>query len=69
MSKNKKEKEIKQDDLKEQLKQVTERYNEALKLREYNDEVVKRCLGGIEVLQGLIQEDEEDKNAEVRKEE
>ena len=68
MSKNKKEKEIKQDDLKEQLKQVTERYNEALKLREYNDEVVKRCLGAIEILQGLIEEESEE-NAEVRKEE
>ncbi len=68
MSKNKKEKEIKQDDLKEQLKTVTKRHNESLKLREYNDEVVKRCLGAIEILQGLIEEESEE-NAEVRKEE
>ena len=71
MSKNKKEIEITQHDLKSQLKQVTEKHNEAVQQRAVNDEIVKRCLGAMEILQNLIQEDkkEEEQDAEVRKEE
>ena len=68
MSKNKKEIEIKQDDLKKQLKEITEKHNDAVQKRAAHDELAKRCLGAIEILQSLIQE-EEVEDAEVRKEE
>ena len=66
----KKQKEIKVDDLKEQLNSITEKYNEAIRLRDTNDELAKRCLGAMEILQNLTQEEEEEQkeNAEVRKE-
>ena len=66
----KKQKEIKVDDLKEQLNSITEKYNEAIRLRDTNDELSKRCLGAMEILQNLTQEEEEEQkeNAEVRKE-
>tara|TARA_R100001082_G_scaffold90182_1_gene56646 strand:- start:683 stop:880 length:198 start_codon:yes stop_codon:yes gene_type:complete len=64
MSKNKKE--IKQEDLKEQLKQITDKHNEAIQQRAINDELAKRCLGAMEVLQGLIEE--EDQVDEVKEE-
>lgn len=67
MSKNKKE--ITQDDLKSQLKEVTEKHNEAVQQRALNDEMVKRCLGAIEILQNLIQEEEEEKEVKDKKEE
>ena len=68
MSENKKE--ITQDDLKLQLKEVTEKHNEAVQQRALSDEMAKRCLGAIEILQSLIQEEEEEhkEDAEVRKE-
>ena len=70
MSKNKKEIEIKQDDLKKQLKEITEKHNDAVQKRAAHDELAKRCLGAIEILQSLIQEEEEEQkeDAEVRKE-
>ena len=66
----KKQKEIKVDDLKEQLNSIVEKYNEAIRLRDTNDELAKRCLGAMEILQNLTQEEEEEQkeNAEVRKE-
>ena len=67
MSKNKKE--ITQDDLKSQLKEVTGKHNEAVQQRALNDEMVKRCLGAIEILQNLIQEEEEEKEVKDKKEE
>ena len=67
MSKNKKE--ITQDDLKSQLKEVTEKHNEAVQQRALNDEMAKRCLGAIEILQNLIQEEEEEKEVKDKKEE
>ena len=93
MSKQKKETEIKKEDLKEQLKgivekydsikkeidatkegdlealdNIVEKYNEAFKVRNINDEIAKRCLGAIELLQSLIGE-EKAEDAEIRKEE
>ena len=68
MSKNKKE--ITQDDLKSQLKEVTEKHNEAVQQRALNDEMAKRCLGAIEILQNLIpEEEEEEKEVKDKKEE
>ena len=66
----KKQKEIKIDDLKEQLNNIAEKYNEAIRLRDTNDELAKRCLGAMEILQNLTQEEEEEQkeDAEVRKE-
>tara|TARA_R100000808_G_C2058891_1_gene91194 strand:- start:402 stop:614 length:213 start_codon:yes stop_codon:yes gene_type:complete len=66
----KKQKEIKIDDLKEQLNNIAEKYNEAIRLRDTNDELAKRCLGAMEILQSLTQEEEEEQkeDAEVRKE-
>ena len=64
----KKQKEIKIDDLKEQLNKIVEKYNEAIRLRDTNDELAKRCLGAMEILQNLTQEEEEEQDAEVRKE-
>ena len=67
----KKQKEIKVDDLKEQLNKIVEKYNEAIRLRDTNDELAKRCLGAMEILQNLTQEEEEEQkeDAKVRKEE
>ena len=59
------ENELKKEDLKTQLEEIVEKHNEAVRVRNLNDELVKRCLGAIEVLQSLIGEE----NAEVRKEE
>ena len=64
----KKQKEIKVDDLKEQLNKIVEKYNEAIRLRDTNDELAKRCLGAMGILQSLTQEEKEEKDAEVRKE-
>jgi hypothetical protein len=66
----KKQKEIKVNDLKEQLNSIVEKYNEAIRLRDTNDELAKRCLGAMEILQSLTQEEEEEQkeDAEVRKE-
>jgi hypothetical protein len=61
----KKQKEIKVNDLKEQLNSIVEKYNEAIRLRDTNDELAKRCLGAMEILQNLTQEEEpEDKKEE-----
>ena len=52
-------------DLKEQLNSIVEKYNEAIRLRDTNDELAKRCLGAMEILQNLTQEEEpEDKKEE-----
>ena len=65
--KQKKNDTIKKDDIKTQLEELVNRHNESNKQVEYHTEIVKRCLGAIEVLQSLIKEEEED--AEVRKKE
>ena len=57
MSENKKE--ITQDDLKLQLKEVTEKHNEAVQQRALSDEMAKRCLGAIEVLEKLVKREED----------
>jgi hypothetical protein len=57
---------IKKEDIKAQLEGLVNKYNESQELVQNNTEIMKRCLGAIEVLQSLIKEEDED--AEVRKE-
>ena len=49
--------EIKKDDLKGQIKDIVEKYNKAIYERNRHDELSKRCLGAIEVLNGMIGEE------------
>ena len=40
-----------------ELESVTKQYEESVRLRNYHDEMAKRCLGAMEVLQKLIGEE------------
>ena len=42
-----------------ELETVTKQYEESVRLRNYHDEMAKRCLGAMEVLQKLIGEESE----------
>ena len=47
------------DEISTELESVKTQYNESVRLRNYHDEMAKRCLGAIEVLQKLIGEEPE----------
>ena len=65
MSKKKDPQEIKKEELKVKLEAIVKQFNEAIAERNKNDELAKRCLGGIEVLQKLIGEESEEAKAEI----
>ena len=65
MSKKKDPQEIKKEELKVKLEAIVKQFNEAIAERNKNDELAKRCLGGIEVLQKLIGEESEEVKAEI----
>tara|TARA_R100001594_G_scaffold26915_4_gene51620 strand:- start:186 stop:389 length:204 start_codon:yes stop_codon:yes gene_type:complete len=65
MSKKKDPQEIKKEELKVKLEAIVKQFNEAIAERNKNDELAKRCLGGIEVLQKLIGEENEEVKAEI----
>ena len=65
MSKKKDPQEIKKEELKVKLEAIVKQFNEAVTERNKNDELAKRCLGGIEVLQKLIGEESEEVKAEI----
>jgi len=52
-------KDVKIDEVSTELESVTTQYNESVRLRNYHDEMAKRCLGAMEVLQKLIGEESE----------
>jgi hypothetical protein len=56
---------IKKEDLKPELESVVTQYNKAIQDRAAADELAKRCLGAIEVLQGLIGEETSEKEEEA----
>ena len=56
---------IKKEDLKPELESVVSQYNKAIQDRAAADELAKRCLGAIEVLQGLIGEEESKEEVEA----
>ena len=57
--------EVKKEELKVELKAIVNQFNEAVELRAKNDEIAKRCLGGIEVLQKLIGEENKEEKSEA----
>ena len=65
MSKKKDPQEIKKEELKVKLEAIVKQFNEAIAERNKNDELAKRCLGGIEVLQKLIGEENGEVKAEI----
>ena len=65
MSKKKDPQEKKKEELKVKLEAIVKQFNEAIAERNKNDELAKRCLGGIEVLQKLIGEENEEVKAEI----
>ena len=65
MSKKQDPQEIKKEELKVELEAIVKQFNEAVTERNKNDELAKRCLGGIEVLQKLIGEESEEAKAEI----
>jgi len=48
----------KTEEMKTELESVTKQYNESIRLRNYHDEMAKRCLGAMEVLQKYVGEEE-----------
>ena len=48
----------KTEEMKTELESVTTQYNESIRLRNYHDEMAKRCLGAMEVLQKFVGEEE-----------
>ena len=52
---------IKKEDIKTQLEGLVAKYNESQELVQTNTEIMKRCLGAIEVLQNMIKEEVEEK--------
>ena len=48
----------KTEEMKTELESVTKQYNESVRLRDYHDEMSKRCLGAMEVLQKYVGEEE-----------
>lgn len=48
----------KTEEMKTELESVTAQYNESIRLRNYHDEMAKRCLGAMEVLQKFVGEEE-----------
>ena len=48
----------KTEEMKTELESVTKQYNESIRLRNYHDEMAKRCLGAMEVLQKFVGEEE-----------
>ena len=65
MSKKQNPQEVKKEELKIELKSIVKQFNEAVELRAKNDELAKRCLGAIEVLQKLIGENKKEKETEI----
>ena len=65
MSKKQDPQEVKKEELKIELEAIVKQFNEAVTERNKNDELAKRCLGGIEVLQKLIGEESEEVKAEI----
>tara|TARA_R100000458_G_scaffold48648_2_gene47821 strand:+ start:2925 stop:3128 length:204 start_codon:yes stop_codon:yes gene_type:complete len=55
---------IKKEDIKTQLEGLVNKYNESQQLVETNTEIMKRCLGAIEVLQNMIKEEEPENKEE-----
>ena len=55
---------IKKEDIKTQLEGLVNKYNESQQLVETNTEIMKRCLGAIEVLQNMIKEEEPENKKE-----
>ena len=48
----------KTEEMKAELESVTKQYNESVRLRDYHDEMSKRCLGAMEVLRKYVGEEE-----------
>ena len=46
------------EEMKVELESVTKQYNESVRLRNYHDEMAKRCLGAMEVLQKFVGEED-----------
>ena len=46
------------EEMKAELESVTNQYNESIRLRNYHDEMAKRCLGAMEVLQKFVGEED-----------
>jgi len=55
---------IKKEDIKAQLEGLVNKYNESQELVQNNTEIMKRCLGAIEVLQAMIKEEDQEKDKE-----
>ena len=60
MSEVKKKKDPSKKDIEDQLEKVTKQCEESTKLVNYHTEIAKRCLGAMEVLQGLLGIDKEE---------
>jgi|10_taG_2_1085330.scaffolds.fasta_scaffold51952_3 hypothetical protein len=65
MSKKQDPQAVKKEELKQELESIVKQFNEAAEARAKNDEIAKRCLGAIEVLQKLIGEENEEVEAEI----
>ena len=65
MSKKQNPQEVKKEELKKELETIVEQFNKAVQEKNKNDELAKRCLGAIEVLQKLIGEEKKEETEEV----
>jgi hypothetical protein len=50
----------KTEEMKTELKSITKQHGEHIQSRNYHDEMAKRCLGAMEVLQKFVGEETED---------
>lgn len=55
---------IKKEDIKKQLEELVNKYNQSQELVQTHSEIMKRCLGAIEVLQDMVKEDKEEDKKE-----